>query len=117
MPDGPYKAYHPLATPPMKEPHTMHDIESLITHFLGVTWGPVVPPGEASVYTEGTKGQYSYYTISDGGNSAYRTRIRTRVVPAPAGAAAALHGLRDRRPRDRARQHRLRHGGRGPMSR
>ena len=39
MPDGPYKAYHPLATPPMKEPHTMHDIESLITHFLGVTLG------------------------------------------------------------------------------
>ena len=70
MPDeGPYKAYHPLATPPMKEPYTMHDIESLITHFLGVTWGPVVPPGEASVYTEGTKGQYSYYAISDGGNT------------------------------------------------
>ena len=82
MPDeGPYKAYHPLATPPMKEPHTMHDIESLITHFLGVTWGPVVPPGEASVYTEGTKGQYSYYAISDGANSAYRIRIRTACFP------------------------------------
>ena len=81
MPEGPYKAYHPLATPPMKEPHTMHDIESLITHFLGVTWGPVVPPGEASVYTEGTKGQYSYYAISDGGNSAYRLRIRTASFP------------------------------------
>ena len=25
----------------------MHHIESLITHFLGVSWGPVVPPGEA----------------------------------------------------------------------
>ena len=81
MPDGPYKAYHPLATPPMKEPHTMHDIESLITHFLGVTWGPVVPPGEASVYTEGTKGQYSYYAISDGSNSAYRCKIRTASFP------------------------------------
>lgn len=81
MPDGPYKAYHPLATPPAKEPHTMHDIESLITHFLGVTWGPVVPPGEASIYTEGTKGQYSYYTISDGGNAAYRVKIRTASYP------------------------------------
>ncbi len=30
------------------------------------------------------------------------------VVPTPAGAAAALHGLRDRRPRDHPRQHRLR---------
>jgi len=81
MPGGPYKAFHPLATPPMKEPHTMHDIESLITHFLGVTWGPVVPPGEASVYTEGTKGQYSYYAISDGSNSAYRVKIRTASFP------------------------------------
>jgi len=81
MPDGPYKAYHPLATPPMKEPHTMHDIESLITHFLGVSWGPVVPPGEASIYTEGTKGQYSYYAISDGANSAYRVKIRTPSFP------------------------------------
>ena len=25
----------------------MHDIETLITHFLSVSWGPVVPPGEA----------------------------------------------------------------------
>ncbi len=81
MPEGPYKAYHPLATPPMKEPHTMHHIESLITHFLGVSWGPVVPPGEASVYTEGTKGQYSYYVISDGANAAYRVKIRTASFP------------------------------------
>jgi NADH-quinone oxidoreductase subunit C/D len=81
MPDGPYKAFHPLATPPIKEPNSMHDIETLITHFLGVTWGPVVPPGEASVYTEGTKGQYSYYTISDGSNAAYRCKIRTPSFP------------------------------------
>ena len=101
MPDGPYKAYHPLATPPMKEPHTMHDIESLITHFLGVTWGPVVPPGEASVYTEGTKGQYSYYAISDGANSAYRVKIRTPSFPHLQVLPLLCHGLRDRRPRDR----------------
>jgi NADH-quinone oxidoreductase subunit C/D len=77
MPDGPHRSRHPLATPPSKEPNTMHDIETLITHFLGVTWGPVVPPGEACVYTEGSKGQYSYYAVSDGENTAYRTRIRT----------------------------------------
>jgi NADH-quinone oxidoreductase subunit C/D len=41
----------------------------------------VVPPGEASVYTEGTKGQYSYYTISDGGNAAYRVKIRAASFP------------------------------------
>ena len=81
LPDGAYKSHHPLTTPPVKEPGTMHDIETLITHFLGVSWGPVVPPGEASVYTEGSKGQYSYYAISDGGQSAYRTKIRTPSFP------------------------------------
>ena len=81
LPDGAYKSNHPLTTPPVKEPGTMHDIETLITHFLGVSWGPVVPPGEASVYTEGSKGQYSYYAISDGGQSAYRTKIRTPSFP------------------------------------
>lgn len=44
MPSGPYKSEHPLATPPLKE-FTMHDIETLIDHFLGVSWGPVIPPG------------------------------------------------------------------------
>ena len=76
MPPGPYKANHHLAVPPLKE-HTMHDIETLITHFLGVSWGPVIPPGEACVAIEATKGCNSYYLISDGGIHAYRTRIRT----------------------------------------
>jgi NADH-quinone oxidoreductase subunit C/D len=76
MPAGPYKADHPLAVPPLKE-RTMHDIETLITHFLGVSWGPVIPPGEACVAIEATKGCNSYYLISDGGIHAYRTRIRT----------------------------------------
>ncbi len=76
MPAGPYKAAHHLAVPPLKE-RTMHDIETLITHFLGVSWGPVIPPGEACVAIEATKGCNSYYLISDGGIHAYRTRIRT----------------------------------------
>ena len=46
MPGGPYRSEHPLATPPLKE-RTMHDIETLINHFLGVSWGPVIPAGEA----------------------------------------------------------------------
>jgi NADH-quinone oxidoreductase subunit C/D len=76
MPDGPYKSDHPLATPPLKE-RTMHDIETLITHFLSVSWGPVIPPGEAFVGIEATKGNNGYYLVSDGGIHAYRTRIRT----------------------------------------
>jgi NADH-quinone oxidoreductase subunit C/D len=80
MPDGPYKALHPLATPPLKE-RTMHDIETLIDHFLGVSWGPVIPPGEASVGIEATKGINSYYLISDGSTMPYRVRIRAPSFP------------------------------------
>jgi NADH-quinone oxidoreductase subunit C/D len=76
MPAGPYKSDHPLATPPLKE-HTMHDIETLITHFLNVSWGPVIPPGEVFAEVEATKGNNGYYLISDGSTESYRTRIRT----------------------------------------
>ncbi|MDD5170683.1 MAG: NADH-quinone oxidoreductase subunit C/D [Syntrophales bacterium] len=76
MPAGPYKSYHPLATPPLKE-RTLHDIETLINHFLGVSWGPVIPPGEACFSIEGIKGNTGYYLISDGSTVSYRTRIRT----------------------------------------
>ena len=76
MPEGPYKSDHPLATPPRKA-RTMHDIETLITHFLSVSWGPVIPPGEALGAIEGTKGNNGYYLVSDGGTNSYRTRIRT----------------------------------------
>ncbi|MBI4557522.1 MAG: NADH-quinone oxidoreductase subunit C/D [Candidatus Hydrogenedentes bacterium] len=80
MPEGPYKSDHPLTTPPRKE-RTMHDIETLINHFLSVSWGPVIPPGEAFVGVEGTKGHNGYYLISDGGTMSYRTRIRTPSFP------------------------------------
>ncbi len=80
MPEGPYKSDHPLATPPRKE-RTMQDIETLITHFLGVSWGPVIPAGEAFVGIEATKGNNGYYLVSDGGIHSYRTRIRTPSFP------------------------------------
>jgi len=80
MPAGSYKSDHPLATPPLKD-HTMHDIETLIAHFLNVSWGPVIPPGEACVSIEATKGNNGYYLISDGGTNSYRTRIRTPSFP------------------------------------
>jgi NADH-quinone oxidoreductase subunit C/D len=76
MPAGPFKSDHALTTPPIKK-HTMKDIETLITHFLNVSWGPVIPPGEAMVCTEATKGANSYYAISDGNTSPYRVRVRT----------------------------------------
>jgi NADH-quinone oxidoreductase subunit C/D len=80
MPAGPYKAVHPQTTPPAKE-RTMHDIETLIQHFLNVSWGPVISPGECCTMVEATKGVNSYYLVSDGGTSSYRTRIRTPSFP------------------------------------
>ncbi|MCX7011714.1 MAG: NADH-quinone oxidoreductase subunit C/D [Candidatus Sumerlaeota bacterium] len=80
MPEGDYKSRHPLATPPLKE-RTMRDIETLITHFLGVSWGPVIPPGEGFAGIEAPKGNNGYYLVSDGSTWSYRTRIRTPSFP------------------------------------
>lgn len=80
MPAGPYKSDNPLTTPPLKE-HTMHDIETLIDHFLNVSWGPVIPAGESMLPIEATKGINGYYLVSDGGTMSYRTRIRTPSFP------------------------------------
>ena len=76
MPAGSYKADHPLTTPPLRK-YTMHDIETLIDHFIGVSWGPTIPTGEACVSIEATKGANGYYLVSDGSTMSYRTRIRT----------------------------------------
>jgi NADH-quinone oxidoreductase subunit C/D len=80
MPAGPYKAPHALTTPPLKE-RTMLDIDTLITHFLGVSWGPVIPAGEALVHVEATKGDNGYYLTSDGSTIPYRVRIRSPSFP------------------------------------
>jgi NADH-quinone oxidoreductase subunit C/D len=75
MPEGPYKADHSLTTPPPKAA-TMKDIETLIHHFVNVSWGPVIPHGEAFQGIEAPKGFSAYYLISDGSTGSYRTRIR-----------------------------------------
>ena len=80
MPEGEYKSDNPLTTPPRKE-KTMYDIETLINHFLNVTWGPVIPPGEAFCGVEATKGHNGYYLVSDGNTNSYRTRIRVPSFP------------------------------------
>ncbi|AHL75995.1 NADH:ubiquinone oxidoreductase [Stutzerimonas stutzeri] len=80
MPEGPYKADHPLTTPPPKE-RTLQHIETLITHFLQVSWGPVMPANESFQMIEATKGINSYYLTSDGSTMSYRTRIRTPSFP------------------------------------
>jgi len=81
MPSGQFKSDHHLAIPPRKD-KTMTDIETLITHFVNVSWGPVIPEGEAMIPIEAAKGSNGYYLISDGSTSSYRTRIRTPSFPA-----------------------------------
>ncbi|MDT8429884.1 MAG: NADH-quinone oxidoreductase subunit C/D [Pseudomonadales bacterium] len=76
MPAGPYKSSHALTTPPLKEKSKL-DIETLINHFLSVSWGPVIAPNEVTTCIEATKGLNSYYLTSDGSTNSYRTRIRT----------------------------------------
>lgn len=92
MPPGPYKADHPLTTPPTKE-QTLRGIETLITHFVNVSWGPVIPPGESFVGIEATKGINGYYLISDGSTSPYRVRIRAPSFPHLQMVPAISRGL------------------------
>lgn len=80
MPAGDFKADHPLTTPPPREKMKEH-IETLITHFLQVSWGPVLKPNESFQMIEATKGLNSYYLTADGSTTSYRTRIRTPSYP------------------------------------
>lgn len=54
----------------------LHDIESLIHHFINVTGGPKIPQGEAYRSCEIPRGEQGYYVVSDGLGYSYRTRVR-----------------------------------------
>ena len=60
---------------------TLHDIETLIHHFVGVGKGHCMPVGESFFATETSKGMTGYTVISDGTSCPYRVRIRTPSVP------------------------------------
>ncbi len=76
MPEGEYIADDHTAMPPNKL-ETMVNIETLIHHFVGVSWGFAIPAGEAHAGIEAPKGNNGYYVIADGGTTPYRVRIRT----------------------------------------
>ena len=80
MPDGPYVAQDFRYGIP--EPARMlHDIESLIHHFVNVSRGFVPPAGEAYAATEAPKGEYGYHVISNGSSMPYRLYVRTPSFP------------------------------------
>lgn len=92
MPAGSYRSDHRLAMPPRKE-ETMQAIETLINHFLSVSWGQPMPVGECMISTEAPKGNYGYYITSDGSNWAYRCHIRTASFPHTQSLPVISNGL------------------------
>ena len=76
MPAGDHISRDSRAMPPARD-GTMHDIETLIHHFIGVSWGTPVAAGEALSDIEAPKGNNGYYVVADGGIHPYRVRIRT----------------------------------------
>jgi len=75
LPSGPIMANAPKFVLPPKD-KVLTDMEHLIHHFVLITKGPHVPPGEIYVATETPKGELGFYIVSDGSGKPYRMRIR-----------------------------------------
>lgn len=75
LPDGDYNADNPKIVLPPKE-RVFSDMEALIHHFILVTRGFPVPPGEQYGAIESPKGELGYHVVADGSEKPYRVRVR-----------------------------------------
>mgnify|MGYP001481419240 CR=1 FL=1 len=75
LPDGPYNADDPKIVLPPKE-RVFSDMEAVIHHFILVTRGFPVPPGEVYASIESPKGELGYHIVSDGSEKPHRVRVR-----------------------------------------
>jgi NADH-quinone oxidoreductase subunit D len=76
LPDGPIKADAPHVVLPDKEDVETR-MDALIRHFKIASEGFKAPVGEVFQSVEASKGELSYYVVSDGGNKPFRFRVRT----------------------------------------
>ena len=76
LPDGPIKADAPQVVLPEKE-DVENRMDALIRHFKIGFEGFDAPVGEVFQSVEASKGELSYYIVSDGGNKPFRLRVRT----------------------------------------
>lgn len=75
MPSGPFMTDdHKVSFP--EKGQVMHNMETLIHHFLLVVQGFKVPPGDTYCGTETPKGELGFYIVSDGSGKPYRMKIR-----------------------------------------
>jgi NADH-quinone oxidoreductase subunit D len=75
MPEGPVATDDTKVRPP-KRAEMKQSMEALIHHFKLYTEGFHVPAGEVYVATESPKGEFGVFLVADGGNRAYRCKIR-----------------------------------------
>jgi NADH-quinone oxidoreductase subunit D len=75
LPDGHYNADDPKIVLPPKE-RVFSDMEAVIHHFILVTRGFPVPPGEVYASIESPKGELGYHIVSDGSEKPHRVRVR-----------------------------------------
>ncbi|MBB4617007.1 NADH-quinone oxidoreductase subunit D [Sphingomonas abaci] len=75
MPEGAVATDDPKVKPPARAEMKL-SMEALIHHFKLYTEGFHVPAGQVYVATESPKGEFGVFLVSEGGNRAYRCKIR-----------------------------------------